>query len=127
VSFKSPVQPLCRCCGKGIRKATSHVWFGHDAGGLQNSREPTVYRTERPRTVEEAARLVNERIVHNSRSRDKSYINKVSIWDGETWEDEFFCGAVCAAGYGWFAVKNPGYETRAYAEARRKRGAKDLP
>lgn len=117
MSYRSAVRPLCRTCGKGIAKRTTHHTFGYS--GAQAERTP--YWVEHPEVVhskEEAQRYINEPIVS---VRGGYRCISVSSWDGESWKDEFFCTGSCAQTFGYFAMRHPGAETKAYADAIRKR------
>lgn len=105
-------QPLCRLDGRPIRKKTESVFF---AGSQMRDRRP-----ENPQTKAEAQRYVNQQIV----SIRKGYkgISHVTTWDGESYEDAYFCTGDCARRFGYFAMEHPAAETQAYADAMRAAG-----
>ena len=92
--FKSAIQPLCRACGKPIAKRTSGVLFGCTHVST------FYYRTEKPLSIAVVRTFFNEQVVSVSWRKDsqgnKLYIDGATIWDGETYEDEYFHSNVCA-------------------------------
>lgn len=135
MSFKSATQPLCRFCGKPIRKRTDWVRFGVAPVELENGRG----RVERPATRAEAQRFVNGKITASrfaTAARIDApdgratrmiavdrYVREVSVWDGETYEDEFFCTGEHAKLFGYASARWEGGRLRmpAYDEAIAKR------
>lgn len=121
--FKSPIQPLCRTCGKPIRKWTEDVRvfaepprthvaetaFGTGADRFKSI--PTGRMTPlhvpkhvvgQPRTREEAQKLVNMKIVSNRTTA--GLISKITVWDGESYADEFFHNGECARAFGYMCA-----------------------
>lgn len=129
MAFKSAVQPLCRFCGKGIKKHTHTVWFGMNR---ESRGEFSSSLADKPKSREEAQRLVNQEIVsiswsyntswddedHSVRVRD--HIHKVATWDGESWTDPFFCNGDHAQRFGYASARG-GRAMAAYNEAIAKR------
>ncbi|AXQ69854.1 hypothetical protein HOU03_gp414 [Caulobacter phage CcrSC] len=129
MSFKSAVAPLCRCCFKPIGKATDYYYFGQMASG-DSRRFGSTY----PRSKAEVQGLVNGIIVsvswrrydpNNSfhdvyrRETGGDYIDKVTVWDGESYKDGLFCTDRCAVIYARvFAEAN--YTLSGYEEALQK-------
>lgn len=145
-------RPLCRCCGKPIRKrTTTHFLRVNSArAGTMDSGHyaPTHFVAEPIRKREDLARFTNEEIV-SVRYEDPHkaaletlekypdyydaaelealaargrWIDSFGTWDGESYEDDLFCGVNCAAGWGrLFAKLRPDLMTQAHAEAVRKR------
>ena len=105
--------PLCRCCGRPIKKRTVQHWFGRRAyrsaaGGR------IVEHTEVATSRAEAARYVNGQIVASKNYPDEIV---VTTWDGCSYEDATFCTMRCAADYGRFAIRHPGAHTAAWVNA----------
>lgn len=123
MTFTSPTQPYCRCCGKPVKKRTVLVYFGARGPDSHSAR----YMPDaRPTTKAEAARLVNGHIVHvrhyGEHANEGGRLYSASVWDGETYEAEHFCTLVCAAEFGRMcATHYPAIETQSAAEARRAR------
>jgi hypothetical protein len=129
MAFKSAVQPLCRFCGKGIKKHTHTVWFGQ---GRESRNDYSTSLEAKPTSREEAQRLVNQEIVsisweyHWSRDEDdksvktRDHIHKVTTWDGESWDDPFFCNGDHAQRFGYASARG-GRAMAAYNEAIAKR------
>jgi len=115
-------QPFCRWCGIAIRKRTETTYFG------RRSTEITRYSTtriEKPASLADAQCLVNRKIVSNTRSMDRTYVDKVTTWDGETYEDELFCSLKCEAALGRFVAKHHGWSTNEYRQAKEKGKSND--
>ena len=142
MAFKSKTQPLCRYCGKPIKKRTDHVNFWSNEMQLRIDPSYTVpegaYARPTndlvlPQSREEAQRLVNQKIVSVRWSYIGGYdergeplqgkrlgIDKVTTWDGESYEAELFCGPRHAEMLGRLLARN-GHCTMAYQEANEKR------
>ena len=91
MAFKSPVQPLCRSCGKPIAKRTK-------MHSVRGSEQPL-------RSKADAQKLTNERVIflryHTEtdaymKPTGKRRIWFFTTWDGESYVDEFFCTNNCA-------------------------------
>lgn len=101
--FESEVPPLCRCCGKPIAKRVDQVWFGSNLGDSDLRKETF------PRSKQEVQTLVNgtvisvrwqrfgdSEIVSSNRAKaGGDYIFCASVWDGVSYDDEFFCSTRC--------------------------------
>ncbi|AFO71600.1 hypothetical protein CcrSwift_gp241 [Caulobacter phage CcrSwift] len=129
--FSSKTQPHCRCCAKPIKKHTRRHYFG--------SREAkdngwSLDRIETPMSEDELRRLVNGHIVSFAWSHDvtydanykavrkKTHIAWANVWDGETYEDGYFCTLRCAAAFGSMVAEHyPDIHTQAYADFKDKR------
>ena len=127
--FKSPTQPLCRYCGKAIRKWTKTVYFGHDTPRDDGH---TATRIETPRDKAEVERLVNGRVTSVRRAGPywaeqvgHDYVASAGVWDGESYHDDLFCTVSCGEGLGRLMAKE-GRCTTAYnaALARQKEKSK---
>jgi len=109
MTFTSSTQPLCRYCAGAIRKRTHTVLFGQSQPSL------SAYITcmaEKPISKAEAQRLVNQKIVSLSWDHSwedgvptRSYIHKITTWDGESYEDEFFCTGEHARKFGYASAR----------------------
>lgn len=117
--FKSSVQPLCRMCGRPIRKRTESLYFGRNP-----ELDPLPgYSSARPTSWEEAQKHSNLQVISVKWHSDRSYIWGVGLWDGKSWDDEFFCTARCAVQMGYSAAAEPHrLVTEAYRKARAARG-----
>ncbi|AXQ69295.1 hypothetical protein HOU02_gp430 [Caulobacter phage CcrBL9] len=124
--FKATIAPLCRCCFKPIGKATDYHYFGQMASG-DSRRFGSTY----PRSKAEVQDLINGVIVsvswrrydpHNPhhdtyrRETGGDYIDKVTVWDGESYKDELFCTDRCAVSYAR-TYAEAGYKLTGYDEA----------
>lgn len=130
MKFKSSIQPLCRACGKPIAKHTRSIYFGASPGSSGSMIESGQSRFDKPRSRAEAQRLVNEQITSHTWRRvsrngerlpEEDYIDRINVWDGETYEDEFFCKQNCAADLGRAMARQDWY-LRPYKDAVVKRG-----
>jgi hypothetical protein len=126
-------RPLCRYCGKPIRKRTGRIFFGasQDQVDRGSSIGSWTYRAEKPRTKEEAQRLSNHEIVSAKWSRGDSYwakeagfdhIIEAGTWDGVSYEDPFFCNGEHAKRFAYAAAR-AGHAMPAYIDARAKKGS----
>lgn len=132
--FKSPTQPLCRCCGKPIAKDTRVTWLRRPS----RIRPPdsTYSRTLEvetfPLNTAECAKLTNRQVTavsygHGTETEPR-HITSFHDWDGESWKDEFFCTNTCARSFARLCAMHQTGErplvrlwTRAYNEAIEKR------
>lgn len=105
-------QPLCRYCGKAIRKRTRSVLFNRPDN--RGANPYTICRPEKPKSRKEAQGLFNETIVslrwtrgeeYGAKQAGFDYISTCSIWDGESYEDEFFCNGEHARMFGYAAAR----------------------
>ncbi|UTU07950.1 hypothetical protein CcrC1_gp264c [Caulobacter phage C1] len=125
MTFESEKQPFCRSCGKPIRKYVDTLYFGRMAQNGEEHRAK-VY----PRSKAEVQTLVNGTVLSVSWQRyhglpyeeiyiketGGEYIDKVTVWDGVTYVDEFFCTLRCAADLGE-AVAAQGWSMTPYRKA----------
>lgn len=125
MSFKSPTQPYCRCCGLPIGKRTERHLFGQsrrEGVAGQDRNHP-----ERPTTRQEAQRYLNGRVMSISHYRPghaEDYIFAASTWDGESYTDHLFCKQACAVAFGRMcATEYPQIRTRTAEAAQDKREA----
>lgn len=143
MSFKSPTQPFCRYCGVPLKKRTETLYFG--CAAIEVERFGDTHRSERPTTRAEAQRLANMQIVSIRYSTTASenagidtkvvmgreigsgrmmtrsiavprYIRRVTVWDGESYEDEFFCSNDHAQRFAYAAAR-AGMAMPAYNQA----------
>lgn len=124
MTFKSETQPLCRYCGGKIKKVTQTRFLFQSEWQARIDPDFVPRKFNRaeaeciyPKTREEAQRLFNHPIVHVTYAHPKERgIEKVSVWDGESYEDEFFCSGTHAR---WFAnaMALQGWATKEYNDA----------
>ena len=121
--FQSDTQPLCRYCGKPIKKHTSTVYFVKERSALMRDSVHTRHIVGSPTTKAEAQRMVNEQIVSVRRGTmyqlDPAIVGQVSLWDGVSYEDEFFCNGTHAQRFAYVMART-GQATVAYADATKK-------
>ncbi|AFU88098.1 hypothetical protein CcrColossus_gp228 [Caulobacter phage CcrColossus] len=115
MAFVSDIQPLCRYCGCGIGKHTTTVWFDSTNGRLNSGWFS--YRPEKPTSKAEAQALLNQQIVSvrwatksayqygDDEAGERLFINQVTIWDGVSYRDEFFCKDEHAKLFGYAAAR----------------------
>jgi hypothetical protein len=120
MTYKSTTPPLCRYCGKEIAKRTHGLFFGRRIAVGSDY-------IEKPADIEEVRRLTNEQVVSVRRSSPaedgSSWVLSATVWDGESYHDEFFCTQTHAAYFGELAARG-GQCTAAYKEALRKQKEK---
>lgn len=131
---KSAIQPLCRFCGKPIRKWTTAVQFGREADGRPGIRSQYfAQRPEYPHSKEEAQKLVNEKIVSTRWERGywaekhgQPYIDQVTVWDGESYMDLYFCTGEHAKEFAYAVAARNDMAMQAYWDALAEQKAKRL-
>lgn len=138
MTHKSKTQPLCRCCGKPIKKATRTHWIEQREESsnpvYKNPNDHITYHWLGERmifTKEECQALTNESVVSITKSRyandtpgetNPARIRQFTTWDGESYASGLFCSGTCAQTFGIMAATNhPNIQTKAYAEAMRFR------
>lgn len=105
--------PSCIVCGRKIRKLTRSVrferpWGTHAEGEravLHGGYMVTLYMAERPRSRAEAQRYSNEAIISSKRGTDGT-LSEVGTWDGESYQDRYFCTNNCAQKQGYAAAQH---------------------
>lgn len=131
--FKSPTQPLCRFCGRPIRKWTTYYQFGPDHRSAGDEA-----RRGKPLSIAEAQREINSgRIVHVKwktptqlehsefvPTGEPRWICEASVWDGESYADGFFDTGSCAQSYAYMVVEACGLVSKNYNAALAKRAEK---
>lgn len=125
--------PLCRYCGKPIAKKTRSVFFGDDFATHARPDDMFTYRAERPRSKEEAQRLLNHQVVSVKWARGEEYaakqagfdhITHATTWDGESYVDPYFCNGTHAKAFAYLHAK-AGAATTTYTAANAKRFAEE--
>lgn len=126
MAFKSKTRPLCRYCGKGIAKRTTWKWLvtKQDVALMDNH-----FVCEKlPQTKAEAQKLFNEQVTAVKRRKHTDWetdevtdlgIDQVTLWDGESWVDEFFCNGDHAKCFAYLLARE-GRCTNSYNAALRK-------
>ena len=128
MAFKSSTQPLCRYCGKRIRKDPSWVYVRDEEPEEKFKSAIGRYVVASPTTRAECQALVNETVVSVRRghtNETKSRIYSFGVWDGESYVDEFFCTGEHAQFFGYLAIRYglcPG--TKKYTDAIKQQKAK---
>lgn len=131
MAHTSATQPRCRVCGIAIKKVTRTVRFGRK----EHNDFFIMSRTEHPKSREEAQRLLGGKVVsvrwfRSPKDEDRpegvgarafhdpgfDYIDQVTMWDGESYDDEYFCNGNHAKMLGYASAKS-GFSSRAYREA----------
>ncbi|NEI71019.1 hypothetical protein GR212_15680 [Rhizobium lusitanum] len=113
--------PLCRYCGKALKKKVVSVSFNS-----YHSRTPGGRRSDRPASREEAQKLFNEKIVSIKYRHDElgRYVAEVGLWDRESYVDKFFCKNAHAQDFAYSALRyKPELGTQVYFEALEKQTA----
>lgn len=124
MKYRSETQPLCRGCGKPIPKWTDHVWV-RNPDSIQN-RATSRHVMGPLHSRDDCQRLVNERVVSVRYwgAGDNRHVSYFSVWDGESWADEFFCGGPCRDRLAYGAAR-AGQVMPEYNEAMRRRANHD--
>jgi hypothetical protein len=128
--FKSDTQPLCRCCGKPIRKWTDNVWGNEmkkayrSKDEVQRDRNDVVTSVAYCTIGDESTRQYDHFKRLGAKPGDR-VVDRFFVWDGVSYEDEFFCSTSCASRFAYMvAHTHPEIETKAYQAANRKRMVK---
>lgn len=119
--MKTPPK-ACIVCGKPISKRTETFYFREPVtyvppaprswGGMHDAIEAkpdglregnSAFLAQRPRDRKEAQRFVNGQII--SSKRDGDILSSVTFWDGETYQDKFFCTNHCAMQQGYASAQ----------------------
>ncbi|MBN9310849.1 MAG: hypothetical protein J0I99_00530 [Devosia sp.] len=122
-------QPYCRYCGKAIRKRTTTVYFVNTQEEKERQDRVSSYSKHvvgAPMTRAEAQLLVgNERIVsHRKRGTiiDGDRIDRVTTWDGESYESQFFCTGDHAQRFAYAVLRTEKYADLAMPAYRKVTG-----
>lgn len=134
---KFSTQPLCRYCGRGIAKHTDSWRIEHTSFDTSRRdsrlRKGAVFCDKPPLTQAQAQRLVNAQIVsvrysdlwdklgddgmvHSSDTETIRHIGHLTTWDGESYEDPYFCNGTCRTRFAYVMAEG-GARTPAYAAA----------
>lgn len=113
--------PLCRYCGQPIPKRTQHIWV-RDADRLMDG-GPTKYVLGPLYTKADCQRHSNHQVVSVSYRTPgappdggRRRVSHFTVWDGESYADEFFCKGACAQLFGRLMARG-GHCTTLYTEA----------
>lgn len=129
MTFKSPTQPLCRWCGTPIKKRTARVYLRkaidpkYDRNSMLSRYIPV--GDNWPKDKADCQKLTNHQVTSVSYSplKDANFnvvgkkIDQFGEWDGESYDDEFFCTGAHARLMGYGAAVG-GWSTKDYREAR---------
>lgn len=113
-------RPLCRYCAKPIPKLTITVVFTEAGNEIASANGFWRQKRARPKTREDAQRLVNETIISVRYATDSNgrYVCQATAWDGESYRDKHFCKDACARLFGeMVAEAKPEWASRKYWEA----------
>ena len=95
---------LCRSCGKKIAKRFSYMVFQRYANMFIGH----VVRDENPETRQDVERLSNMPVAYIRRHPHpdmKHLIHYAALWDGESYQDPYFCTNYCAQLMGRVAAR----------------------
>lgn len=120
--FQSSTQPLCRCCAKPIPKRAEGVYprgITGGGGGIASNDTGLYSKADCQALTNGIVLAVGysyETDSHYERT-GKRWVHKYTVWDGETYEDEFFCGGTCVQRFARVMAR-AGNMTVAYQKAR---------
>lgn len=128
--YKSKTQPLCRCCGRPIKKYATTVYvkddltkveWGKSGLGCRQIDVPArlLSKQDCQRHSNQIVISVDYTIDYKDDEPDQSTrrIHHFNEWDGETYVDQFFCTGTCAQRFGRLAADRTKLWTQAYADA----------
>jgi hypothetical protein len=132
MTFSSPRQIYCRCCGKKIAKLTTLWYLKRGSERSQKAQSAwwfdlTLPNDVYPKTKADCQKLMNEQVVSVGYSEyPERHISKFTTWDGLTYVDRHFCTGECAKTWGYImADKFPDVASNAYRVATAGAKAKD--
>lgn len=116
------MRPLCRYCGKQIAKRTTTWMFGRS-----EDRRNTYIKSSaaKPRSKEEVAKITNMQLVRVRWTKEGEYatekaghvfIYQASVWDGESYDDPYFCNGEHARNFGYLMAR-AGHATMSYQDS----------
>jgi hypothetical protein len=128
--IKLTERPHCRCCGKPIRKWTDNVWgyeikkLYRSKADVQRDRNDVVTSVEYD-TVTDGTTHWDYLMKLGAKVGDRLVV-RFHVWDGETYEDAFFCSGTCSSRFARMVAKNhPEIATTAYRVAMHKKLVKE--
>lgn len=131
MAYRSATQPLCRYCGRKIAKSTTTIFCERTS-----TWQP---KDDTPRTKADCERISNQPVVsvkyhHPVIGYDDSgepihgprFVNYFSTWDGESYQDGYFCNGEHARNFAYaIAVNTSDLAMPAYWKAvERQQGVK---
>ncbi|TJW14939.1 MAG: hypothetical protein E5W82_09440 [Mesorhizobium sp.] len=92
-------RPLCRNCGRTIRRVFRDVSFGEQHVARYRHHQSF---SEFPDSIEEAKRLTGVQTVLSVTwvTDAERWIKRAVVWDGASFTDPYFCGQGCAMQFG---------------------------
>jgi ribosomal protein L24E len=127
---KSLEPVFCRYCGKMLRKWTVTVYVRDEPTKYDHAHGYCryVYPPQKLKNKADCQKFTNQQVVSVSysyptqdgdRIPGAAYVQSFNEWDGESWDDPYFCGAKCAQGLAYAILGvQPSWGTKAYREAR---------
>lgn len=117
--FRSARQPLCRYCGKPIAKRTESVYptsTRRENSNLFSKADCQKGRNDIVISVEYTYEIDHE---DDDKPTGLRWVSRFTVWDGETYIDEFFHNGECARKFAYLYARG-GNATVAYNNALRK-------
>lgn len=128
--FKSTAPVHCRYCGKMLRKWSTTVYVREAPSpyDVRASYCRYVYvGAAKLKTKADCQRHSNQHVIsvqysHPTQDGDRipgaKYVASFNEWDGESWQDQYFCGAKCAEAMAYAILKvQPNWGTEAYRKS----------
>jgi hypothetical protein len=112
VAYKSATQPHCLWCSKRIAKHTTRHNVVTPAMGNQSFDEAYA---SRPKTITDCQKLTNEKVVSvdyqyetddNYERTGRRVVHSYNTWDGESYQDQYFCNGEHARWFGYAAAEH---------------------
>jgi hypothetical protein len=146
MTYRSATQPLCRCCGNPIAKQTDSKAVRDPRGGnaanaiagplyskadcqrlvngtvVSVSYHPdssSIYGPADPSLPPVPVKLAHGPSYETERHRQPDQprlVSSFTVWDGESYVDEFFCNGKCATRFA-YVMARAGYRTTDYDAA----------
>lgn len=130
---KSSTQPLCRYCAKPIKKTSLMVLICRERTQYHSDTLFSRYaHTAEPvKSKAECEKLTNQQVLSVSWSRgstadydpapEKDEITSFGEWDGESYDDLFFCSGAHAKDFAYSLARSTTFAMPAYHDAIAKR------
>lgn len=99
--------PACIVCGRAIKKRIVTTWLRSEEQAARHV-GGTSYRTvpELPTSAEQVRRLTNAPHITKLYRYSSGEIHGFNTWDGESYQDDFFCTDRCAQRQGYAAAQH---------------------
>ena len=128
MTFKSPLQPFCRYCGEPIRKYTTNVHVKRERTECHRNDLGSryIYPDRDLKSKAECQSFTNQVVVSVAYTTDLKdgdpvpgtrRVSSFTEWDGERYQDQFFCSGEHAKNFGYVLARQTSYAMQPYHDA----------